>query len=313
MNRIFLFIIAVLVFMGLSNTASAEQQMATQAKPAAPFDLQGHRGARGVLPENTIAAFLYALELGVTTLEMDAVINAQGHVVVSHEPWMSASICSHPNGDAVSKEEEMGLKIYAMSDADVAGYDCGNRGNARFPEQQKTASAKPLLSEVFAAVAEAEAHSQRQPVQYNIEIKSQPDGDKIFHPTVDEYAKILINTIKDHGVVERTAIQSFDPRALNATHTIDSSITTVLLVQNRDSFQKNLDGLTFLPNIYSPYFKLVNAELISDAQIKNIQVIPWTVNQEEDMRKMIGLGVSGFITDFPKRGLGIVAELEKKQ
>lgn len=299
--------------MCLGRTAAGNDKVVVPVTQMANFDLQGHRGARGVLPENTIVAFLYALELGVTTLEMDAVINAQGHVVVSHEPWMSASICSHPNGDAVSKEEEMGLKIYAMSDADVAGYDCGSRGNSRFPEQQKMAAAKPLLSEVFKAVAEAEAHSQRQPVQFNIEIKSRPDGDKIFHPLVDEYAKLLINTIKDHGVVERTSIQSFDPRALNATHSIDSHITTVLLVQNKDSFQKNLDGLNFLPNIYSPYFKLVNAQLISDAQVKNIQVIPWTVNQEKDMRTMINLGVSGIITDFPKRGMGIVAELEDMQ
>jgi len=310
MNRIFFVVAVFILFVGMLNTVQASENMSVQAKSLSTFDLQGHRGARGVLPENTIAAFLYALELGVTTLEMDAVINAQGHVVVSHEPWMSASICTHPNGDAVTEQEEMGLRIYAMSDIEVAAYDCGSRGNSRFPDQKKMASSKPLLSDVFNAVAEAEIKNQHPAVQFNIEIKSRPDGDRIFHPAVDEYAAILIKTIKDHGMAERTAIQSFDPRALNATHQIDSSFTTVLLIQNEDGFEKNLSGLIFLPNIYSPYFKLVNPQLISDAHAKDIQVIPWTVNEEQDIREMINVGVDGIITDFPKLGLKIVTEIE---
>jgi glycerophosphoryl diester phosphodiesterase len=111
-------------------------------------------------------------------------------------------------------------------------------------------------------------------------------------------------------VLDRTAIQSFDPRALNATHQIDSSVVTVLLIQNENGFEKNLSGLNFLPNIYSPYFKLVNAELISDAHAKDIQVIPWTVNEETDIKAMISLGVDGIITDFPKLGLKIVSEMK---
>ena len=95
------------------------------------FDLQGHRGARGLFPENTIPAFLFALDLGVTTLEMDVAINAQGKVYLSHEPWMSAEICSHPDGRHVTEEEAHSLRIYAMSDADIRGFDCGSRGHPR--------------------------------------------------------------------------------------------------------------------------------------------------------------------------------------
>src|SRR5690554_2395804 len=99
-----------------------------------PFDLQCHRGARGLVPENTIAGFLVALDLGVTTLEMDAVISADGEVVVSHEPWMSAEICSHPDGRAVVEEEAPSLNIFEMAYEEVRRYDCGSRGHLRFPE-----------------------------------------------------------------------------------------------------------------------------------------------------------------------------------
>ena len=136
------------------------------------FDLQGHRGARGVFPENTIPAFLYALDLGVTTLEMDVVINAEGKVYISHEPWMSADICSHPDGRKVEEDEARALKIYAMSEEEISRYDCGIRGHSKFPEQQALKVSKPLLSDMFEAVKLRTAETGREPALFNIEIKS---------------------------------------------------------------------------------------------------------------------------------------------
>jgi len=106
------------------------------ARPQKTIDLQGHRGARGLLPENTVPAFLRARDLGVTTLEMDVVINAGGDVFLSHGPWISAKICSYPDGRKVKKSEVKSLKIYDISDEDISGFDCDSRGHPDFPKQQ---------------------------------------------------------------------------------------------------------------------------------------------------------------------------------
>ncbi len=219
-------------------------------------ELQAHRGGRGLLPENSIPAFLHALDLGVSTLEMDVAINAQGHIIVSHEPWMSARVCSHADGRDVTGEEEKSLRIYAMSDEEVVSFDCGSRGHPDHPRQQAMPVAKPLLSDVFQAVASrAEATGRNASfgqVLFNIEIKSLPEGDRIFHPVVMEFASALYVVVSEHGVVGQTTIQSFDVRALEAMHEIDPQISISLLVENNEGLQQNLDRLSFTPQIYSP-------------------------------------------------------------
>ena len=146
------------------------------------FDLQGHRGARGLAPEDTLPAFRRALDLGVTTLEMDAVISADRQVVVSHDPWMASAFCSHPDGAPVRPEEEAGLLIYRMPYAEVARYDCGSRGHPAFPRQERQAAIKPLLRDVIRRAESHAAHRGRAPVFYNVETKSMPSGDGVLHP-----------------------------------------------------------------------------------------------------------------------------------
>ena len=281
------------------------------------IDLQGHRGARGLMPENTIPAFLLALDLGVTTLEMDVVINAEKHVVVSHEPWMSAKICSHADGRHVSKEEEKTLRIYAMSDAELATFDCGSRGHPGHPNQQTMSVSKPLLSELFNAVArhvDETGHDARfGEVMFNIEIKSLPEGDHIFHPGVIEFASLLIQVVSEHRLLDRTSIQSFDTRALEAVNEINPQIATVFLIDNPLGLQENLKHLSFTPSIYSPDHQLLNQEEIDAAHALDMRVIPWTVNDKETMRELIRLGVDGLITDYPDLGMQLVAELLQSQ
>lgn len=279
------------------------------------FDLQGHRGARGLLPENTIPAFLLAYDLGVTTLEMDAVINAEGHVVVSHEAWMSARICSHPDGTAVAASEEKNLRIYAMNDAELAAFDCGGRGHPDFPRQRAAPVSKPLLRDVFRAVA-AHALSRhdrehRAAMRYNIEIKSRPDHDGIFHPDVVEYASLLYAVVEGFGLVAQTTIQSFDPRALEAIHAIDPQISTSLIVDNTGGLEANLSRLGFTPAIYSPSFGLLDKRQVGAAHALGIRVIPWTVNDEATMRELIAMGVDGLITDYPDIGMKVLRGIER--
>jgi glycerophosphoryl diester phosphodiesterase len=288
-------------------TTSADQAAATEFANKA-IDLQGHRGARGLLPENTIPSFQRALELGVTTLEMDIAINAEGHVVLSHEPWMSATICSHPDGRKVTAGEEKNLRIYEMSDAQVAGFDCGSRGHPDFPRQQAMPLSKPLLGDVLQTVARQSSATERAPVRLNIEIKSRPDGDRIFHPEVGEFANILYALLKEHDVLEQTTVQSFDPRALEAMHGIDQQVSTALLISDSSDFEQNLAQLSFTPDIYSPDYKLVDEELILAAHTRNIQVIPWTVNDADTMRELLAWGVDGLITDYPDLGIEVLSE-----
>ncbi len=288
-------------------TASTDQPDATEIANRA-IDLQGHRGARGLLPENTIPAFLRALDLGVTTLEMDVAINAEGHVVLSHEPWISAKICSHPDGRNVTEDEERRLRIYEMSDEEVAGFDCGSRGHPDFPRQQAMPVSKPLLGDVLQAVATHSSASARALVRFNIEIKSRPEGDRVFHPEVREYANILYKVLQEYNIIERTTVQSFDPRALEAMHSIDPQVSTSLIISNSHGIRENLAQLSFVPDIYSPDYKLVDEELIRAAHARNIQVVPWTVNDADTMRKMLAWGVDGLITDYPDLAVEVISE-----
>jgi glycerophosphoryl diester phosphodiesterase len=288
--------------------AACAVQPATTEIANRPIDLQGHRGARGLLPENTTPAFLRALDLGVTTLEMDVAVNAEGRLVLSHEPWISAKICSHPDGRNVTEDEEKRLRIYAMSDEQVAAFDCGSRGHPDFPRQQAMPVSKPFLGDVLQAVATHSSTSGRSPVRFNIEIKSRPEGDRVFHPEVREYANILYKVLQEYNIIERTTVQSFDPRALEAMHSIDPQVSTSLIISNSHGIRENLAQLSFVPDIYSPNYELVDEELIRAAHARNIQVIPWTVNDADTMRKLLAWGVDGLITDYPDLALEVLSE-----
>jgi glycerophosphoryl diester phosphodiesterase len=281
------------------------------------IDLQGHRGARGLMPENSIPAFILALDLGVTTLEMDVAINAEGNVVVSHEPWMSATICTHGDGRAITEEEEKTLRIYAMSDVEVASFDCGSIGHPTYLQQQSMRVSKPLLKDVLLAVIqhveETDRDNKSGQVLFNIEIKSLPEGDNIFHPEVMEFANILHTLISDHQLIEQTTIQSFDTRALEAMHEIDPDISIALLVENKDGLAHNLSQLSFVPQIYSPNYNLLDQAQIDAAHAQNILIIPWTVNDASSMRKLVAMGVDGLITDYPDLGTRVLAEIQQAQ
>ena len=291
-----------------ANSAPEIQPATMMSSKPGTFDLQGHRGARGLLPENSIPGFIRAMELGVNTLEIDVVVNAQGHVVVSHEPWMVSAFCSHPDGRPVTAEEQKSLNIYTMDDAVLASFDCGSRGHPDFPRQQALKTSKPLLADLFKAVEQFEASRRRPPVRFSIEIKSRPEFDGIYHPPVAEFALALYQVIDEFGLLERSAIQSFDPRALEAVHRIDPGMATVWLISNTESLANNLAWLSFKPTVYSPDYRLVNPELIDQLRQRDIRLVPWTVNEPEVMRQLKEWGVDALITDYPDVALEVLRE-----
>ncbi len=266
------------------------------------FDLQGHRGARGLRPENSIPAFLLALDSGVTTIELDVVITKDRKVLVSHEPWMSASICLQPDGTPIDKtDDQKRYNIYQMNYADIRGFDCGSLGNERFPEQVKMRVSKPLLQDVIVAVEDHLKSYTQYEVDYNIEIKSSPDGDGKFHPGVEEFSDLVFNLIDEYLPMNRVVIQSFDFRVLQHWHKKYPEVRLAALVENIKSVQTNMANLGFSPAIYSPYYKLLKKEDVEYLHKQKIRVIPWTVNEENEMLSMRGLGVDGIITDYPDR------------
>jgi glycerophosphoryl diester phosphodiesterase len=266
------------------------------------FDLEGHRGARGLLPENTIPAFLKALELGVTTLELDLAVSKDKKLVVSHEPWFSSEICSVPNGQPICKEDEMYHLIYEMTYEEIARYDCGKRGHLRFPTQQPLAVSKPLFRDMVLVVEARRKELNLPPVNFNIETKSLPEGDNHHHPEPKEFVGLIYREIRELQILERTILQSFDVRTLQEMRKLDPSVRLSLLVENDLGFEENLAQLGFIPQIYSPDYQLVDEAFISEAHKRGIKVIPWTVNEPEEMRRLTALGVDGLITDYPDRG-----------
>lgn len=261
------------------------------------FDLQGHRGARGLYPENSIEGFLAAVELQVNTLEMDAVITKDKKVIVSHEPWISSTICWGLNDKPIPDGKN--LNIYKMTYDEVTNYNCGNQPHPDFPLQARLSTFKPLLSEVLTEVEASTAALEVEPVNYNIEIKSTPESDNIYHPEPKEFCELVLEQVKAGGIKERTTIQSFDVRALQAMKQLDSSIPVALLISETDGFEKDLEKLGFTPDIYSPNYHLVNENLVRSCHENGIKIIPWTVNEEEDMVHLLELGVDGIITDYP--------------
>jgi glycerophosphoryl diester phosphodiesterase len=278
------------------------------------FDLQGHRGARGLMPENSIPSFITALNWGVTTLEMDVAVTKDKKIIVSHEPWMSPEICLKPDGSEImpSANPAQWIYIYQLTFDQVQEFDCGTKPHPRFPEQQKKAVSKPLLRDVIAAVEDHIKSYTQYEVDYNIEIKSLPEGDDKFHPAPLEFSDLVFQLIDQYLPWERVVIQSFDFRVLKYWHQKYPSVRLAALVERKANpleARETLKTLGFNPSVYSPDYLLLDKETISIMHKKKIRVIPWTVNEVEAMKTLKSWGVDGLITDYPNRaaelGLGL--------
>lgn len=256
------------------------------------------------MPENTLPAFLKAVELGVTTLEMDVVISKDAAIVVSHEPWMSYVICSHPDGKPVLKKEAKKLNLYHMDYALISQFDCGMRLHPKFPDQQKLPAVKPTLKMIVRAVDKFSKDKRIQAPFFNIEIKSDPSGYDLYHPQPKQFTRMVVDEIRRLDIEAKTILQSFDRNVLEELYKIENRKFRIsYLVEHGKNINKNLDRISFIPDIYSPKYKLLSAETIQQCHAKNIQVIPWTVNDVEEMMELKAWGCDGGITDYPDKML----------
>lgn len=294
-KRMKMLVILILLMISISVSAQTIEK----------FDVQGHRGARGLMPENTIPAFLKALELGVNTLELDTVVSKDNRLVVSHEPFFSSEITLDANGQSIPKEKQTEYNIFKMNYSEIKQFDVGSLGNKRFPEQQKIKTYKPLLSEVFAETQKYIRAKKLENVMYNIETKSTLTGDNIYNPPPAVFAKLLYDEILKNKMQSRVTVQSFDVRTLQEFKKFSVKMPLVLLVENREGIEKNIERLSFQPEVYSPNYLLVDEATIKYCRAKNIKIIPWTVNEIADLERMKKLGLDGIITDYPDRAIKI--------
>ena len=285
--------------------------------PAHAFDLQSHRGARGLLPENTLAAFQRALELGVDTLELDIAITADAIPVISHEPALHPALTRDTQGQWIRAPAPLirSLTLAQLRQYDVGRLDPSNEYARQFREQQPRDGQRiPTLAELFQLVRDLGADK----VKFDIETKVFPDRpDATVAP--QEFVDILLKAIQQAGMTHRVMIQSFDWRTLRMIQQREPSIETVYLTMEfarannvRDSnwtagmswrdhastahMVKASGGATWSPN-----FNHVDASKVKLAQQLGLKVIPWTVNEPADMDRLIDWGVDGIISDYPDR------------
>ncbi len=293
--------------------------LAVAVWPALALDLQGHRGARGLLPENTLPSFQRALELGVTTLELDIAITKDGVLVISHDPLLNADITRDAAGRFL---EQSGPPIHSLTWAELQAYDVGRikpgtQYARQFAEQQAVDGTRiPRLADLFEMVK----RSGNSTVRFAIETKVNPEKP---HETVapEPFARAVVEEIRKAGMAGRSQILSFDWRTLQVVQKIAPEIPTVYLtIQRRfDNIGANQAGPSAwtagfqyrehgsVPrmikaaggNFWSAYFGDLDAQGVKEAQSLGIKVLAWTVNDPAVMDKMLGYGVDGLITDRP--------------
>ena len=260
------------------------------------FTIQGHRGARGHLPENTIESCCRAIELGADGLEIDVCVTKDKQIIVSHEPFMSRLICAFSDGKPVDTEGSLFLKN--MSVAEIQAFDCGSRGNARFPTQESIKCFKPTLYELINGV-NSFCEAKKLPVPFwNIEVKSHVKWYGRLVPTPQIFLKYLAEPLSILPQ-NRFYISSFDPFFLRETRRQLPKIPLAFLTERRENFQASCRRLGFLPTIYSPFYENITASMVKNAHAKGVKIMTWTVNDRVEAARLKRIKVDGIITDFP--------------
>jgi glycerophosphoryl diester phosphodiesterase len=298
--------------------------------PALAFDLQGHRGARGLAPENTLEAFATALGIGVSTLELDLGMTKDGVLVISHDSFLNPDHTRGPDGKFLDAQ---GPAIRSLTLAELKRYDVGRLKPgtayaANFPEQQgKDGVRIPALTELFELVHSRSAEH----VRFNIETKLTPTSGADT-PDPETFAQAFAAAVREAGLAARVSLQSFDWRTLVAMRRIAPEIERVCLTIDggpADTLQRGKPGASpwtagfdidevggSTPRlvaaagcaVWSPLYRDITPEALAETKSLGLKLIPWTVNDPADMARLIGAGVDGLISDYPNRLRAVMAE-----
>jgi glycerophosphoryl diester phosphodiesterase len=309
--------------------AAATAAITIAASAAGAFDLQGHRGARGLAPENTLEGFALALSIGVSTLELDLGMSQDGVVVVHHDIWLNPDMTRGPDGVFLAQR---GPALRALTLADLRRYDVGRLKPgtpyaASLPEQLPIDGARiPTLAAVFNLARRSKADH----VRFNIETKMTPSaGADVADP--ETFAAAVTQAVRNAGLAARVSVQSFDWRTLAVFRRLAPDIARMCLTierGNNNNIQRSRPGPSpwtagldiddfggSTPRLvsaagctgWSPLFLDLTDGALRDAKALGLKVIPWTVNEPADMERLIGAGVDGLITDYPDRLRAVLA------
>jgi glycerophosphoryl diester phosphodiesterase len=297
------------------------------ASTCGAFDLQGHRGARGLAPENTLAAFRRALDIGVTTIETDVGITRDDVVVIAHDRRLNPALTRGPDGRWL---QGPGATIRSLAFSELSRYDVGrldpssSYAKGWTAQQPRDGERMPALHELFALVRES-----GKPVRFNIETKLSPLApDETVDPAT--FARLVVGAIRDAGMLERTTLQSFDWRTLVEARRLAPELRTACLTNeggNGDTVEPDAGGASpwhagLSPaahagsllrtvkaagcNVWSPSWRNLTPERLAEAKALGLAVIPWTVNDVAEMERLVDAGVDGLITDYPDRLRGVL-------
>jgi glycerophosphoryl diester phosphodiesterase len=262
-------------------------------------EIHGHRGCRGYFPENTLIGFKHALELQVDAIELDVVMSKDLEVVVSHEYFMHHKKCLKPNLKAISKEEETSLFLYQMNYEQIKTFDCGLLAHPEYPLLKICAAYKPLLNEVIEAVNQACKNAGKASPIYNIEIKSEPLLIGKSQPDYELFVNTVLKVISNFSLEGQVIIQSFDKEILRSIKRINERINLSLLIEDDKNPFKHIEELGFKPDILASDYIFLNETNASKLQAEQIKVFAFTVNQINDIQRMLDFGVDAIITDYP--------------
>ncbi|MFA8449571.1 MAG: glycerophosphodiester phosphodiesterase family protein [Bacteroidales bacterium] len=270
-------------------------------KESEPKIIIGHRGARGLLPENTLPGFIKSIEIGVDAVECDVFVTKDKKVIISHNPKISSIMGSNPDGSHVTKKQSDSLILYNMNYEDIVKFNIGLRQNPTCPEQ-KTLSAKiPLLTDLFETVKKFyNNHPEiRKRIVFFIEIKSWYKHDNLYTPPYDDYINSVMDVVQKHLTPRQVVIQTFDLRAMEFLNENYEEYTTQFL-RASPGININLDSLSFTPKLYGSQLDQTNPKDYDTLLKKNIKLITWIPNSIPEMQKAFDILKSdGIGTDYP--------------
>jgi len=307
------FVFLLFLFSGCASTKKSGEAGKVNVKTISFYNV-GHRGTRGLMPENTIPAFKKGIEVGANTIEFDVHITKDNKVVIYHDNSFTPSYTTKPDGSDITKEDlpaeasaQEGRKqytFYQMNYADIRKFIIGEKDYPAFPEQKRMKTYAPLLSEMIDSIEIFTKTHSYPPVVYLLEIKSNPKTDGFEQPAPEEYMKIMMDVLKPYlkQIKDRLIIQSFDRRPLQVLHKTHPDIPLGYLTGDKSkTVEQNIQAMGFTPEFYNPHYSLVNSGFLKECHEKDMKVLPWTVEKKEDMKRLISLGVDGIISDYPNR------------
>ena len=255
----------------------------------AQLSFYGHRGCRGVYPENSLIGFNFASKLDIDGIELDVVVNKEKKLVISHEAFFKKRICNNKNFKGKQNN------LYQLNQNEIAQIDCGCKRNNLFRKQKKVSTTKPLFSEL---VQKVNLNSK----QILMEVKSFPSNYEKSQPLPKDFAGIVVKEIEDSKMRDQIIVMSFDAKFLNALHLKDSTIRCILLTylpaRKSNYFLKDLD---FKPYGLGLFHGTLSSSLVNDIKRQEIKVFTWTVNNRRKVKKLIHFGVDAIITDYPDK------------